>query len=318
MEDLLEKYIHAIHQVLSSLIPEGQEGIHQVNSYALLSSGKRIRPLLFVLCSHLLGKRDESVFRQAAVYEMVHAASLMHDDVLDNAQTRRHRPSVNALWGNQMAVLCGDHLYINALKVALETHNLEYLSLVIDTVSAMTEGQVLELQNYMNLDLKKDTYLKIIGLKTATLLGAACKGAAILAGVDKALQHRLWDIGYFMGIAFQLIDDLLDYIGKEEVMGKPPGKDLMEGKVTLPLIYLLEELAPSLRALVLEGIRTHMDQGQLKEVITLINENGIPARVIEEAEAYCMASQRHLKDLPPLPERDLLLKLCRFIVARQY
>ena len=234
----LRKIDDVLNQSLGTRIPV----VLDIVRYSLLGAGKRIRPLLFVLSSHLCGYQGGDVYRLSTLFEYVHAASLLHDDVLDNADLRRSKPSVRQVWGNSAAVLGGDFLYSAASAVAVECRNLELIRLLSDVLKRMVEGQFLELEHTHNWEITKAEYMEIIKAKTAALMGAACSSGAMVAGADEKTVQHLGDFGSNLGIAFQLVDDLLDYTSSEEVFGKPVGKDLKEGKITLPLVYFLSEL----------------------------------------------------------------------------
>lgn len=310
----LEKINEKLEQVLSNVNGVGRD----IKSYAVLSEGKRIRPLLFVLVSKALGFNSLEIYEQSTVYELIHTASLMHDDVLDNADLRRNKPTVNSIWGNHMAVLCGDNLYLTALEIALRTKNLEYVRMLIESVKEMTEGQILELENFMNLELTKEVYLKIITKKTGSLIAAACKGAAILGNANQELRTRLYHAGMYMGTAFQMVDDLLDITGRTQELGKEIGKDLMEGKVTLPLIYLLERLEGRHSSWFKSALKEGISKEFVREISTKIVDQGIREKVLEEARELSQKAKAILETLPPSPEKEGLLELNSFIVVRRY
>lgn len=308
----IDKINRAIEDVL------GTNSSSKFLEYATLSDGKRIRPLLFLMVCRSLGYSSEEIYLQSTVYELIHAASLMHDDVLDNAELRRNRPTVNAVWGNQIAVLGGDNLYIAALKLALETKNLEYISLIINTVNEMTQGQILELQNMFNYNLDKPTYFKIIKKKTATLIAAALKGAGIICNAPQGLVEGLFEAGLNMGTAFQMIDDLLDITGKQEELGKEIGKDLKEGKITLPLIYLLELTGSHNRERLDRLLKSERIEYIVSHIREEILENGIARRILDEAKELSDRAEEVLEELPPCNEKDYLIELNRFIIARDF
>ena len=310
----LEKINDKLQQTLINLGGAGWD----IKSYAVLSEGKRIRPLVFVLVCKALGYCFEEIYEQSTVYEFIHAASLMHDDVLDNADIRRNKPTVNSIWGNHMAVLCGDNLYLTALEIALRTKNLEYIKMLLESVKEMTEGQILELENFMNLKITKEVYFKIITKKTGSLIAAACKGAGILSSATEDLKHQLYKAGIYMGTAFQMVDDLLDITGKREELGKEIGKDLMEGKVTLPFIYLLERIDREKSSWFKSALEEGISKELVKEISTKILEEGIGEKVLEEAKELTQKAKAILEILPPSPEKEGLLSLNSFIVVRRY
>ena len=224
--------------------------IAYISDYLRASGGKRVRPALTILANYATGgdgARHNSI-RMAAVMEFLHTATLVHDDIIDNAETRRNRPSVNARFGNQTAVLMGDWLYMSAFETSLSERSLPILDILTAATRKMTEGELLQLTLLGRTDIKEEEYLDILQRKTAYLFSACCEIGAIMGGADDARQQALRKYGMNLGTAFQLVDDLLDFTASEEALGKAAGVDLLEGKLTLPLIYLLES-DPSARSL---------------------------------------------------------------------
>jgi octaprenyl-diphosphate synthase len=304
-----------LYRVLDSKEPLAKE----MGCYALLGRGKRLRPLLFVLCAELCGYRSDDIYRLSTIFEYVHAASLLHDDVLDNADVRRKRPSVNNLWGNHAAVIAGDFLYCTASSISLGAENMEFFRILAQTTTRMTEGQILELMNTGNLSLSSEDYFKIITFKTAELISAACASPALLMGADAETVKALSEFGINMGIAFQLVDDLLDYTSSEGVFGKPVGKDLREGKVTLPLLYALEvsEVADRERVMTLLG-RGATGERDYDDVIEMVRRDGSLDRVYSEAGDYSRRAAEYLGMFPSCPSRDSLFELNDYIVERNW
>jgi octaprenyl-diphosphate synthase len=222
--------------------------IAYLGEYLRRSGGKRVRPALTILSNYAVGGdgSNQSSIRMATVMEFLHTATLVHDDVIDKAETRRNRPSINAEFGNQTAVLMGDWLYMSAFETSLAERSLEILDILTAVTRKMTEGELLQLTLLGRTDISEEQYFDVIGRKTAYLFSACCEIGALLGGAPPAVQLRLRDYGMNLGIAFQLIDDLLDFIGTEEILGKPAGADLIEGKVSLPLIFLLQR-EPAMR-----------------------------------------------------------------------
>jgi octaprenyl-diphosphate synthase len=223
--------------------------INYLGDYLRASGGKRIRPSLLILSNYAVGGNasDENVIRLATVMEMLHTATLVHDDIIDNADTRRNRTSVNARFGNQTAVLMGDWLYMSAFETSLQERSLEILDILTTLTRKMTEGELIQLTTLGKVNLSETEYYDILKRKTAYLFSACCEIGAILGGASKAQQEALRDYGMNLGIAFQLADDSLDFTAEEEVLGKASGADLLEGKVTMPLLLLLQK-EPSVKA----------------------------------------------------------------------
>lgn len=223
--------------------------INYLGDYLRASGGKRIRPSLLILSNYAVGGNasDENVIRLATVMEMLHTATLVHDDIIDNADTRRNRTSVNARFGNQTAVLMGDWLYMSAFETSLQERSLEILDILTALTRKMTEGELIQLTTLGKVNLSETEYYDILKRKTAYLFSACCEIGAILGGASKEQQEALRDYGMNLGMAFQLADDSLDFTAEEEVLGKASGADLLEGKVTMPLLLLLNK-EPSVKA----------------------------------------------------------------------
>jgi octaprenyl-diphosphate synthase len=301
--------------VLSSRVPL----IEKMGAHSLLGHGKRLRPLIFVLACELCDCQQTQVHRLSTIFEYIHTASLLHDDVLDNAEVRRKKPSANHMWGNHAAVLEGDFLYSTSFAIAVGADNLSFMKKLTDTTTRMAEGQVLELIHTHDWEMSKEAYMDIITAKTAVLISAACACGAILSGREQEWARALERFGLNMGIAFQLMDDLLDYTADQETLGKPVGKDLREGKVTLPLIYTLPQLAQSKR----EAIKDLFAGGEVADedyraLIELVRQNGAIGQIRGEAEAFVEAAAEYLAPFPDSPAKENLLEMNRFIIEREY
>jgi octaprenyl-diphosphate synthase len=214
--------------------------VAQIGGYLLQGGGKRLRPALLLLAAGYCGYRGRSAIRMGTVMEMIHSATLMHDDVIDGANTRRGRPSTNARWGNQLSVLAGDWLYMQSFEVALEERNFAILETLIELTQGMVEGELMQITCLGRQDLSEAEAKDLSYRKTACLFSGCARLGAVLGGADAATEEALADYGRYAGLAFQLVDDVLDFTAREEQLGKPVLSDLKEGKVTLPLIYALE------------------------------------------------------------------------------
>jgi octaprenyl-diphosphate synthase len=311
----LKEIDDALNQSLGARVPV----VADIVRYSLLGAGKRIRPLLFVLSSRLCGYKGEDVYRLSTLFEYVHAASLVHDDVLDNADLRRRKPSVRQVWGNAAAVLGGDFLYSAASAIAVECRNLELIRLLSDLLKRMVEGQFLELEHTHNWKISKTEYMEIITAKTAALMRAACNSGAMVAGADEKTVQHLGDFGSNLGIAFQLMDDLLDYTSSEEVFGKPVGKDLKEGKITLPLVYFVSELERAEVERLAELFKSQKASDQdYQDLVRRVRVNGAIERVRSEASEYVARAGELLKLFPDSPVKQGLLELGGYILTRRH
>ena len=320
--EILDKYsehITKINKELEEALSSRVTLAEDIGKHTLLGHGKRLRPLFFVLSCQLCNYQGKDAHRLSTIFEYLHAASLLHDDVVDNAENRRNRPSANHVWGNHAAVLEGDFLYSNASLIAVGSNNLLFLKRLTETAKQMAEGQIMELVHTYDWETSKEEYMEIITAKTAVLMSAACACGAIITGAEKKAGQSLGEFGLNMGIAFQLTDDLLDYISTEEVFGKPVGKDLKEGKITLPLIYTLQKIEVSERNRLEHLFKNHQateeDYGQF---IDLVRSKGVLDRIRNEAKSYVNRAAGCLSMFPDSPAKRSLLELNQFIVERKY
>src|SRR5271167_1115333 len=245
--DLIHDDLQRVEKEISLETVASVEVVTQVGQYLQESGGKRLRPTLLLLASKLIGDGGESAIHLGAVVEIIHAATLVHDDVIDDARTRRGRPSANAQWGNHTSVLAGDWLYMEAFQVALRQRNFHVLDLLIGLTQMMVEGELLQLERIGKIDISEADYMELVDRKTASLFSACARLGALMGGASETTEARLGEFSWNLGIAFQLVDDVLDFTAREKTLGKPVGGDLREGKVTLPLVYALERATPEER-----------------------------------------------------------------------
>jgi len=308
-----------INQEISKIVDSRVSLIQEIGSYSLRGDGKRLRPLFFILSCQLCNYHESDVYPLSAIFECLHTASLLHDDVIDNASIRRGRSSVNRIWGNSTAILVGDFLFSKSSRIAVEKRHIEFLRILADTAIRMTEGQMLELVNTHNWNMTKREYMGIITSKTAALISAAYASGGIVAGAKQADIQSLRNFGLNMGIAFQIVDDVFDYTSTVEKAGKPIGSDLREGKITLPLIYTLTYLEKGerdrLEHLFKNGNAYEKDYLRL---IELVQDNGAINRCLKDAQDYVNLAETHLSLFPDSPTKESLLKLNQFIVNRSY
>ena len=293
--------------------------ISDVAAHVRDAGGKRIRPALLLLASRLFSHSSDRMITLGAVVEYIHTATLLHDDVIDEAATRRGRKSANSRWGNKTTVLIGDFLYTKSMAMALTQENLVILRLLSEVTLRMIEGQVLEIEYEADLSVREEQHLDIIRRKTADLFGACMRIGAILGGASSEKERALSAYGLALGLAFQMKDDLLDFTASESALGKPVGLDLREGKLTLPVIYMLESGDAEAREKIEMVIE---DRGFSRvshaQILGLARRTGALDRAasmaVREAEAACAA----LAAFDPSPERDALLTLPGFILARDH
>ena len=292
--------------------------IAYIGEHLRRSGGKRVRPALTILANYAAGgvMGNYSSIRMATVMEFLHTATLVHDDVIDKAETRRNRPSINSEFGNQTAVLMGDWLYMSAFETSLAERSLPILDILTAVTRKMTEGELLQLTLLGRTDVSEEQYFDVIARKTAYLFSACCEIGALLGGADARTQSMLRDYGMNLGIAFQLIDDLLDFTGSDDVLGKPAGADLLEGKVSLPLIFLLQrepERRGDLQRVIAEADYANVSRESLLNALESSGALGLArARAIEYAEAARAA----LDGLDASPYAAALVSIPTYIVER--
>ena len=228
-----------------------------VTKYILKQKGKKIRPLLVLLASKMAGGINERSYRGAILVELLHSATLVHDDVVDNAEKRRGLPSINAIWKNKIAVLMGDYLLAKGLMLAVDKEDFDFLKIVTDTVRRMSEGELLQIKKTRKLDIDEETYFRLISDKTASLLSTCCEIGAVAANDNISYRENLREFGTNLGIAFQIKDDILDYVGAKSLIGKPIGGDIKEKKITLPLLYSLKNSSDSESAKIIKLLKSN-------------------------------------------------------------
>jgi octaprenyl-diphosphate synthase len=289
-----------------------------INDYLMTSGGKRVRPALTVLSNYAVGgdgSRYNSI-RMATVMEFLHTATLVHDDVIDSADRRRNRPTVNALYGNETAVLMGDWLYMSAFETSLTERSLPILDILTSVTRKMTEGELLQLTVLGQTDVSESQYLDVLQRKTAYLFSACCEIGAILGKASKSQQESLKDYGLNLGTAFQLIDDLLDFTSNDDVLGKAAGVDLLGGKITLPLIYLIEtdETAREMIRVVLnDGSYNTVAREELLEAVERV---GALERARTRADEYAEKARAALDNLPQSEYCDSLRAIPSYVLDR--
>jgi len=295
------------------------DAITTIGQYLQASGGKRLRPTLVLLASKLVGDGGESAIRLAAVVEMVHTATLIHDDIIDGAQTRRGRPSINRKWGNHISVLAGDWLYMQAFQIALREQNFHILDLLAGVTQMMVEGELLQLERIGSLAVSEADYMELVDRKTAGLFSACARLGAIAAGADEATEERLGEYGWNAGMAFQFADDVLDFTAREGVLGKPVGNDLAEGKVTLPLIYALEEAEAQERGLVETVLRDRSyDQVPFASILSLIRKYRGVERARERAQVFTETARGLISEFPESPCQRALYVLTELVTERDH
>ncbi len=289
--------------------------INQISQYIIDAGGKRIRPRLVLLFSEALGFEGPERFELAAIVEFIHTATLLHDDVVDESALRRGRATANAMFGNAASVLVGDFLYSRAFQMMVGVNSMRVLQVLADATNVIAEGEVLQLMNMHDPDLAVADYLQVIRYKTAKLFEASARLGAVLAGAPPELEEACADYGRSLGTAFQLVDDLLDYEGNSDELGKNVGDDLREGKPTLPLLLALERAAPEEKGLIRHAIE-HGERERLQEILAIVRRTGALEGTRQAAQAESDQARAALSLLPASRAREALLDLCARSIHR--
>jgi octaprenyl-diphosphate synthase len=291
--------------------------IPQIGRYIQMSGGKRIRPAVLLMASRLAGYSGDKAIMYAAVVEFIHTATLIHDDIVDEAELRRGRLSVHSRWGNDVTVLVGDYLYIKSMALALTQDSLDLVRVLCDVTLRMIEGELYQLTKTGDVDISEEEHFDIIRRKTAYLFGGCAQIGGVLGGMSKDHELALREYGFNLGIAFQLVDDLLDFTADEEVLGKPIGGDLREGKVTLPIIYLLQRAGEAADTLVRRAVAERaVTPDDWREIRRLLVEHRAIDEAYEKAGEFAERAKQQLAVFPPSLERDALMALPDFVLAR--
>lgn len=315
---IIQKDLDELESSIDELISTRVSYIKEIVTYIIRSGGKRVRPVLVMLCSKLCGYRGRKHIPYAAIIEFIHTATLLHDDVVDNAKTRRGLSTVNTVWGNEPSVLVGDFLYSRSFELMSRDGNNEILKTISKVTTALSEGEILEIVKTADVETTEKDYYEIIGNKTAVLFGAACEIGAILGGRPDSERRALRNFGYDLGIAFQLMDDVLDYTSYNDVLGKHVGTDLKEGKVTLPLIHVLRNAGEKDKAQI-EKIfaKQKITQRDFDRVLAIIERNGGIAYTLKATERHLTQAKKYLEIFPASRYRKALLELADYMLKRE-
>jgi len=311
----MERMEHRIHESLGTDVPL----IQQVSKYILGAGGKRFRPLLHLLAARLCGYREHNAeYILGSVVEYIHTASLLHDDVVDEAKLRRGRSSANSIWGNQASILVGDYLYSKALYHAVRLQSQRVMDVLSETTTTMSEGEVLQLMHIQNADITENDYFRLVECKTGVLIAAACRLGAIISKAPLSQEDALTSYGKKLGLAFQITDDTLDYAADQKQLGKVLGKDLAEGKVTLPLIYLIRDADPGEREQLGSILAADtIEDKDLTYTLGLMVKYGSVSEALDRAQSLSNEAKAALKMFPDSAPRRALSALADYVVQRE-
>jgi octaprenyl-diphosphate synthase len=317
--DLIQDDLEQVEKKISVESVAGVEAVTAIGQYLQSAGGKRLRPALLLLSSKVAGNGNSSAIQLGAVVELIHAATLVHDDVIDAAETRRGRPSTNVKWGNHTCVLAGDWLYMQAFQIALRERNFQILDLLISLTQMMVEGELIQLERIGKIAISEADCMELVDRKTACLFSVCARLGAISAGADMVTQEKLGEYAWNLGMAFQLVDDMLDFTAREKTLGKPVGGDLREGKVTLPLVYALERATAAERVLVETILRDrNYDAVPFSRILALLEKYQGIERVRERAQAFTDKARAVISEFPESAYQRALLAVTELVTERDH
>lgn len=309
--------LEEVERVLVTTLTSEVSLINQVVQYIMQNGGKRLRPLLTLLSAKIAGYQGNAAAKLAAAMEMIHTASLLHDDVVDDAPLRRGKPSAKAKWGNSISILVGDFFWCKMSQLIVDHGCLKTLKVVTETITSTTEAEILEITKHSDFSIDEETYLKIIRGKTAVLMAACCQIGAILGGVSENYVEALKRYGYDLGTAFQLADDVLDYESEGEKFGKHKGGDLREGKLTFPLLVALRRTNVEEKQLIKDTLLAdRVESDKFKHILEIIHKYDGMNEARRLAKKYVERAQKHLDPFKHSLERESLLSLAAYAVDR--
>jgi len=317
--DLVKADLRRVEEEMALESVSSVDAITTIGRYLQSSGGKRLRPSLLLLSSKLFGESGPSAIRLGAVVEIIHAATLVHDDVIDAAETRRGRPSTNAQWGNHTSVLAGDWLYMQAFQIAVRERNFRVLDVLTALTQMMVEGELLQLERIGHINVSEADYMELVHRKTAGLFSACARLGAMVSGADSQSEDKLGEYAWNLGMAFQLVDDMLDFTAREQTLGKPVGGDLREGKITLPLIYALEQATAEERGLIeiILKERTY-ERVPFQKVRAVIERYNGFERTQDRAQAFTDKARQLIGEFPESPYQRALYGVTELITDRDH
>ena len=315
----ISKEMEVFEQKFSKLMLSKVPLLNRITHYIIKRKGKQMRPMLIFLCSKLLsnGKVNDKVYRGASVIELIHTATLIHDDVVDESNKRRGFFSINAIWKNKIAVLVGDFLLSKGMLLCIDNKDYDILDVISESVKQMSEGELLQIEKTKKLNIDEKTYFEIIQKKTASLISSCCKIAAISVTTNSNQIEKISKLGMYIGIAFQIKDDLFDY-GKSRI-GKPRGIDIKQKKLTLPLIYTLNNVEKKERKWIVNSLKKrNKSRTLINQIISLVKERGGLNYAIETMNKYHQLSLKELEDFQDSRYKDSLISMINYVIQRKY
>jgi octaprenyl-diphosphate synthase len=314
----VKENIESFHEYFKNTMKTKVSLLNLVLRYITMRKGKRVRPALVFLTASMVGKVSERSNIGAAMIELLHTATLVHDDVVDKALERRGVASINAEWNNKIAVLVGDYLLSRGLQISVNNDEFDFLKVTSKAVKRMSEGELLSMDKGRKLEITEEEYFQIISDKTASLLSSCCEIGALSATNDKTIHEKMCLYGEYVGIAFQLQDDLLDYLSKSSILGKPVGNDLKERKITLPLIYAFSKSSKSEVKEVFSKIKSgKLSNTDISEIIEFVKLKGGIEYTFNYAKSFVNKAKELLNDMPDSPSKISLLNFADFVIERK-
>jgi octaprenyl-diphosphate synthase len=290
--------------------------VDEVAKYLVRHKGKQLRPMLVLVSAKTIAEPTKASYLAAVVVELLHTATLVHDDVVDESELRRGFPTINKIWKNKISILMGDYLLAKSLIIATETGSLELMNVIATVAKQMSKGELMQIQKARKLNITENEYFQLIGDKTASLISACCQIGAMSAGASKEKQKILKNFGNYLGIAFQIKDDLLDYQSKVDILGKPVGNDLKEKKITLPLLYAFQNSRERNRRHIIRLLKNGVKRKQVSEIITFVNNHKGTIQAEQKADYYKDLAIQELEKLSESTARQTLTSLAEFVVNR--
>jgi octaprenyl-diphosphate synthase len=315
----ISKEMEVFEEKFSKLMLSKVPLLNRITHYIIKRKGKQMRPMLIFLCSKLLsnGKVNDKVYRGASVIELIHTATLIHDDVVDESNKRRGFFSINAIWKNKIAVLVGDFLLSKGMLLCIDNKDYDILDVISESVKQMSEGELLQIEKTKKLNIDEKTYFEIIQKKTASLISSCCKIAAISVTTNSNQIEKISKLGMYIGIAFQIKDDLFDY-GKSRI-GKPRGIDIKQKKLTVPLIYTLNNVEKKERKWIVNSLKKrNKSRTLINQIISLVKERGGLNYAIETMNKYHQLSLKELEDFQDSRYKDSLISMINYVIQRKY
>jgi octaprenyl-diphosphate synthase len=321
--DLIQDELEQVEKKITTESVASVDAVTAIGQYLQSSGGKRLRPTLLLISARLAEPNATSAnacaIQLGAVVELIHAATLVHDDVIDAAETRRGRPSTNVKWGNHTCVLAGDWLYMQAFQIALRERNFQILDLLIGLTQMMVEGELLQLDRIGKIGISEADCMELVDRKTARLFSVCARLGALASHSDAHTEERLGEYAWNLGMAFQLVDDVLDFTAREKTLGKPVGGDLREGKVTLPLVYALERATPAERRMVETILRQrNYAEVHFSQILAMLEKYRGIERVKERAQAFTDKARRIINEFPDSPYQRALLAVTELVTERDH